>query len=235
MSDRVLGSQSEWSTLRQLRLLVVLLILSNIAIGVLGFSFLRAVDQKYSSLIGQSMPTLSKLQTLTAVSMEAMHSTNPNLLGETPEDRAEMVERAKIALELDRAARDRVLRREWFSDNMQQRDNFQKAGEIFNRESMQIINLFAEGKSAEAIRRREEVVRPAFQRYVAATTKAADMLEAHSLQTNTSLTTRTGNLSRMMLGMASWPVMVLCAFLAITAVIVMGILLWVTVFKRETV
>jgi len=95
--------------------------------------------------------------------------------------------------------------------------------------------LFAEGKSAEAIRRREEVVRPAFQRYVAATTKAADMLEAHSLQTNTSLTTRTGNLSRMMLGMASWPVMVLCAFLAITAVIVMGILLWVTVFKRETV
>jgi hypothetical protein len=233
MSDRVFDSHSEWSTLRQLRVLVVLLILSNIALGILGFTFLRAVDRRYSSLIDRSVPTLSKLQTLTTVNMEAMRSTNPDLLGETPQDRARMVERAKDALERDRAARERVLQREWFSGNKEERMNIQSAGEAFSQASAQVVSLFAEGKNAEAIRQREQIARPAFERYVAATTKASDVLEAQSLQTSSSLTTQTGLLSKMMLGMASWPVMLLCAFLLITAVIVIGILLWVSVFKQD--
>src|SRR6202171_613978 len=39
------------STLRRLKFVVVILILSNIALGVYGFCFLRALDRKYSSLI----------------------------------------------------------------------------------------------------------------------------------------------------------------------------------------
>jgi hypothetical protein len=233
MSARILDRESELSTLRQLRILVVLLILSNIALGFLGFYCLRAVDEKYSSLIDQSVPTLSKLQTLTALTMKAMRSTNPDLLGGSPQDRGEMLERAKADLKRDRAARDRVLRQKWVSANTEERENFQSAGEAFSEEAGQVVGLFEADKSAEAIRHREQVVRPAFERYVAATTKVSDVLESQSLRTSSSLTTRSGHLSNMLLGMASWPVILLCLFLLITAAIVVGILLWVVVFKPE--
>jgi hypothetical protein len=93
--------------------------------------------------------------------------------------------------------------------------------------------LFESGDRAEASRQREQSLRPAFDRYVTATTRAADMLKAQSLRTSGILTAKTGNVSNMMLGLASWPVIILCAFLLITAVFVMVILLKVFVFKQE--
>ncbi len=38
---------------QRFKLLVVLLVLSNIGVGCVGSSFLRAMDQKYSALLAQ--------------------------------------------------------------------------------------------------------------------------------------------------------------------------------------
>ena len=73
-------SDNTHALLRQLKLLVVLLIISNIALGAFGFFFLRSIDQKYSALIDQSVPTLAALHKLTIKASEAMRSTNPTLL-----------------------------------------------------------------------------------------------------------------------------------------------------------
>src|SRR6266550_34403 len=93
------GSDDGASTVRQLKILVYVLVLSNIALGALGFYFLRTIDRKYSSLIDQMVPTLNDLQTLTAVSVGAMRSTNSTLFAESPQSRAGMVHSARLALE----------------------------------------------------------------------------------------------------------------------------------------
>jgi hypothetical protein len=226
MSNRVFsGPRDERSILRQLKILVAILVLSNVALGVFGFYFLRTVDRKYSSLIAQAVPTLNDLQTVTAMSVEAMRSTNPALFGDSPQSRAEMVQRARVALERDRGLRSQALQREWLSRDAEERLNFQNAGDAFSRTAAEVIDLFESGQSAEASRQREQSLRPAFHRYVAATTKVADELKAKSVETSGTLTARTVNISNMMLGLASWPVMLLCVFLLGMAIFVIVVLL----------
>jgi hypothetical protein len=227
------GPDNELSILRQLKILVVVLVLSNIALGFLGFYFLRALDRKYSRLIDQTVPTLHQLHTLTAASVDAMRRTNPILLGDSPQSRTEMLQRARAAIERDRDLRNRALKRERLSTGSDEWLDLETAGETFSGAATEIVNLFESGDRAEASRQREQSLRPAFDRYVAATTRTADMLKAQSLRTSGTLTAKTGNVSNMMLGLASWPVIILCAFLLITAVFVMVILLKVFVFKQE--
>jgi Four helix bundle sensory module for signal transduction len=236
MSNRVFSEpEHEKSIVRQLKIIIVVLVLSNIALGGFGFYFLRAVDRKYSDLIDQAVPTLNDMQTLTAISMEAMRSTNPTLFGESPQSRSERTQAARVALERDRDLRRGILKREWLSRDTEERVDFQSAGEGFSRAAAAVINLLESGKNAAASRQREESLRPAFDRYIAATTKAADVLEAQSLRTSDLFTERTVSLSRIMLGLASWPVMILGIFLLVTAVFIIAVLLKVSVFRHESI
>src|SRR5689334_2970976 len=101
------------STLRQLKLLVAILFISNVALGGFGFYFLRATDRKYSSLISQAVPTLNDLQTLTASSMDAMRSVNPIAFNDASQSRVDLAKKARSALERDRTLRNAVLKRSW--------------------------------------------------------------------------------------------------------------------------
>src|SRR5260370_22456378 len=102
MFDRIFSEpEHEKSMLRQLKIIIVVLVLSNIALGGFGFYFLRAIDRKYSDLIDRAIPTLNDMQTLTAVSMKAMRTTHPNLFGESPESRSRGLQTARGALERD--------------------------------------------------------------------------------------------------------------------------------------
>jgi len=227
------GPDNELSILRQLKILVVVLIISNIALGIFGFYFVRSVDRKYSRLIDRAVPPLKELQTLTAASINAMRSTNPTLFGDSAQSRAAMLQRAHAALEHDRDLRSRALKREWIATEADEGLNFQNAGETFNRTALTVLDSLASGKNAEASRQREELLRPAFDHYIAAMTKAADKIHAQSLRTSDTLTARTGSVSTVILGLASWPVIVAGALLLITAIFVIVILLRVFLFKPE--
>ena len=144
-----------------------------------------------------------------------------------------MLQRARIAIERDRDLRNRALKREWPSMDTDERSNLETAGETFSRAAMQVVTLFESGDRAEANRQREQSLRPAFDRYVGATTRAAEVLKTQSLRTRATLSRKTGSVSSMMLGLASWPVIVLFAFLLITAVFVIVVLLKVFFFKQE--
>ena len=220
------------STLRQLKVLVVLLVISNIALGAFGFYSLRVIDRKYSDLISQAIPTLNDMQTLTATSMETMRSVNPTLFGESAQSRSEMAERAHVALERDRALRNTILQRPWLANDAMERRDFEEAGDAFSDKAAALVPLLESGNNAEASRQREQIVRPVFNHYISATTKAADLLEAQSLRTSDTLRARTGSISNIMLGVAGWPVFILMALLL--AVLVMILLIRVFLFKQES-
>jgi hypothetical protein len=218
------------STLGQLKILVAILVLSNIALGAFGFYFLRATDRKYSELIGQTVPTLNDMQTLTATSMEAMRSVNPNVFND-PAKLAEMAQRARSALERDRALRNGVLKRRWLSTDAKERIDFQDAGDRFSEQAAGLIPLLESGKNAEANTQREKAVRPSFDRYVAATTRAADLLQEESLRTSDMLSARTGSVSEIILGFAGWPFVALG--LLIVAAIVIVLLIRIFLFGQN--
>ena len=210
------------STLRQLKILVAILIVSNIALGAFGFYFLRATDRKYSELIGRAVPTLNDMQTLTATAMDAMRSTNPTLFGGSA-NLAEIAQRARLALERDRALRNAIVKRALLSDDAKDRIDFIQAGDRFNEKAAELIPLLESGKIAEANAERDQAVRPLFNHYIAATTQVAELVQAESIHTSDMLSARTGSVSEIILGFAGWPVLAMVGLLLAVAVVVLAI------------
>jgi hypothetical protein len=209
------------------------IIISNIALGAFGFHLLRTINRNYSRLIDQSVPTLNGLQTLTVMASEAMRSTNPVLLTDPNTTPAELANSARASIQRQTELREQVLRHDWIATARQQRLKVRDTGEAFNRAATDVIALIEANNVPEATKQRESVLRPAYNGYVATTTKAADLLHLASLDSSKNLSVRTGNLSRMMLGLASWPVMILGTFLLFILLFVISVLIKVTFFEEE--
>jgi hypothetical protein len=213
------------SILRRLKALVVVLIVSNMALGVFGFYCLRAIDRKYSDLIGSAVPLMNEMQELTVVSVNAMRGTNPALFSGSVENQREAAERARAGLDRDEKLRGLLVRTDWDPTREDEQQTLQNTGETFSKVAGQVVDLLSTGRTTEAIKLREESLRPAFDRYVAATTEAADLVKSHSLKTSNVFTERTVSVSKMMLGLASWPVIALSVFFLITAALAVVVLL----------
>jgi hypothetical protein len=99
------------------------------------------------------------------------------------------------------------------------------AGRAFAATARAAVSAADSGNAAEAQRLREHDLRPAFDRYIIAITKAADVLEDQSHKANDSETRRTSSLSTVLLGVASWPVVVVVGLLALTAAFVLVLML----------
>jgi hypothetical protein len=223
-------SESQHSAIRQLKLLVLVLIISNIALGIFGFFLLRAVDRKYSDLINQTVPSINQLQTLTAASIEAMRATNAILFQTPANEPTAVAQHSKSIIEHESAMRNSALNDGSVVLNQNDRAAVQETGNAFSREALQVVQMFESGRHDEAVGARETRLRPAFDRYVACLTKSADSLQEEGLRTSGSLSERTGNLSHMMLGVASWPVILVGLFFVTAMVFVAGVLLKVVLF-----
>ena len=213
------------ATLRQLKVLVVILVLSNIGLGVFSFYLLRDMDRRYSKLIGQSVQVQNDLQELTVDSVDAMRDTNSTLFEVPVEQRKVVAARARSALEREKNLRERLLSDDWLPAAGEERMDFQKAGAAFSHVATDVIAALADDKLAEANRVREQSLRPAFEHYLAATTKVSDKLREESLRHSDELTAKTGSVSKIMLGLASWPVVILGALLLLTAVFVVVLMI----------
>jgi hypothetical protein len=219
------SSHEPSSTIRQLKLLVVVLVLSNIGLGIFGFYLLRSVDRTYSDLIDQSVPVLNDLQTLTALAVSGMRGTNPRLFTDTGGNREEIIEASRAALANDRALRNKLLQVEWVTGENAERAHFRVAGEAFSRTATQVLADYAAGEDPIGVRRRDDQLRPEFDRYLSAITRAADVLQAESSRQNSSLSARAGSVSTMVPGIASWPVILLLGLLTLTAIFVLVLMM----------
>jgi hypothetical protein len=135
------------------------------------------------------------------------------------------VQNGRAAFARDRELRGQILQREWLSDNPRERLVLEETGNAFDQKADEILGLFGAGRNAEAAQGREQALRPAWDRYVAAATNAADLFQTQSLKTSNVFTERTVSISKMMLGLASWPVIALSVFFLITAALAVVVLL----------
>lgn len=196
--------------------LVVLLVVSNVATGIFSVYLLRKLDARYSELINQSVPVLNDMQTLTALTVEVMRSTNPSVVGRAPADSERGLARGRAALERERALQEKLIKRQWLAADHAARIEVERTGAEFSRLAGEFLNQLAGGMTPVLVEAREQKLRPAFERYQTALTVATDVLEAHSLRTNDALSADTGSLSKIVLGVAGWPLIVMIALLVLT-------------------
>ena len=211
---------NQYATVRQLKLLVIVLVFSNIGLGAVSFYLLREIDRTYSTLFDQSVPVLSDLQTLTARAVGAMRGTNGAMLMGPAGAKAEPLERARAEFQADLKLRQKLLKAEWLPGSEQARTEFQVAGDEFSDAGTEVMAAFAAGRNQEAEKIRDEKLRPAFERYLDKTTRLSDVVEAVTGRANDAVSVRAGRFSNIMLGLASWPVLLLIGLLLLTAIFV---------------
>ncbi|HVS54486.1 MAG TPA: hypothetical protein VHD62_19170 [Opitutaceae bacterium] len=205
---------------RQLKILVLVLVASNIGLGIFSFYLLRRLDRSYSELIERSVPLLNDLQTLTARSVDAMRVTGTGLLEADATARPAAVQRARKVLENERAFREKILHRNWLPESLTGQRESEKTGTAFTGLALEVVATAATGDREAATRLRDTKLRPAFEDYQAALTHAADLLEAESMRANDDFSARTSSMSTMVLGLGGWPVIVLVGLIAITVIFV---------------
>jgi hypothetical protein len=207
------------ATLRQLKFLVVVLVISNIGLGVFSFYLLRSMDRAYSDLIDRSMPLLNNLQALTARSVQGMRGTSAVFLKKDGTQFQDQLNEAYARLREEEAVRLAVLKTA--SGESSPWLQFKAAGTAFSQTAREVLSMHGSGRSAEALRLRDETLMPAFEKYVDATRTVAVFVEAQSQRDSDSVSARTGTWSNLVLGVASWPVVVLAGLLLLTAVFVL--------------
>src|SRR5882757_9818254 len=116
MARSVSNPSDQAATLRNLKVLVVLLVVSNIFVGVLGVYLLRLVDRRYSDLVTHTVPVLNDLQTLTAKSVAAMRGTNPVFFETAGTGLESAIRHSQSELDDDRGLRNRLLGVDWLPD-----------------------------------------------------------------------------------------------------------------------
>ena len=213
-------SNDHASSLRNLKLLVVVLAVSNILIGAFSVYLLRGVDERYSALVGQSVPALNDLRELMTDTVTAMRATNPrNFVGPSAKP-AKSIQDAQQLVATEHKFRAATLLDSATTTNAEDRAAIKKFGDEFERISTEISKIYATGAADEAVRLREEKLLPVFDQLVAAIGRAADRIEADSLSVSKDYSTKTNNLSAIVLSVASWPVLVLVLLLLVTAIFV---------------
>ena len=180
------------------------------------------------------MPTLNQLQELTVATGEVMHATNPAFMEGSNELRTSAVQRGREALTHETEMRERLLNGGWFASNEAERESLNRTGQAFDAAVGPILDLLGGGKLDEAGRDRERMLRPEYDHYVATTRQLTQHAHSESLRTSDMLTLKTGSLSRLLLGLGSWPVIVLGLFLSIFAIFVVAVLLNVFLRREHT-
>lgn len=218
--SHTVGPHDQSSTLRQLKLLVLVLVISNVGLGSFCFYLIRAMDRNYSELLDHSIPILNDLQTLTAMASGAMRVTNASFYGDSAEQRAAAVAQARRRMQDDISLRGRLLKAEWAGAGSRSREELHTAGDRFSGLIRDLVAHYATGNTHEAVRMRDELLRPAYETYLATITKVADTLQEDSQRDSDAISARAGSMSKVVLGLASWPLLTLAALLLLTALFV---------------
>lgn len=225
MSLSSLNAGHQTSSVRTLKVLVAVLVVSNLLTGLLSVYVLRKVDERYSHLITQSAPVLNDLQTLTASATWAMRRTDPFFFGPQPEKIAAATKSAQGAIDDDKNLRSALMKKEWIPSTESKREEVASAGQEFTVLAGKVVSLYSSRREAEAVRVRESELRPAFERYQAVTTQVADVLLDETTRLSEDFSSETRFSSRLMLSIASWPVLLGAALLLATLVFVVSLLI----------
>ncbi len=197
------------------------LLVSNLALGGLSYTLLRELDTQYSNLLDRSIPILAKRHGISVNLIRSRRAMLDSLAAKTDAERA---------LLLDRAAH-------FEQESAKLRLNYQHSPDVVNGQDLdaeieavardyrkgmeQFIALVHAGRAVEAAELRTNGLRQVVDHYDDVIERRVTQIEARAEQINQTYTQGNGFRAKMVLLLASWPVV---ATLAITCVLVITFL-----------
>jgi hypothetical protein len=210
--------------------LVVGLLASNLAVGILSLFFLRSVNQRYALLFERSIPVVNNLRTLTR-ELSFVQRLARRIVDPVNEPNWQEL----VPLMDDSSAKTRTHALEISTADLFKGTPHASAIVAGSRDYATkvatYLALIHEGKLTEANRYNTEVLRPGYDNFQLTLDAAADYVESQGNNLRDSYTRESRFFGGLLLAFAGWPV--IAAGIAVAVLALLIITLLVTIFTPE--
>jgi hypothetical protein len=219
-------------TLRRMQLLVALLVFSNLFVGFYSIHLIRRTDREYSGLIDESVPVISETRHAGQQAGFAYRSIVAGLVTRDPLRCSAMLQRAKSSLANAREIRAHDLRDSFFQEYPALADEFKASGEAFEAAATDMLPRMFPENSADAERERMDRLLSLYERHVASVEKIVTAAVSRAETTSDLYSNENQGQARIVMGLASWPLLVLGFGIAVAASMAIFMLF---VFRRAVI
>ena len=216
------AARSQPNSARSLKLVIAALIVSNILMGTVSVMLLRSLDRRYTEVINRTVPALNDLRALSAETFATFRALGTNaLFNAPPAKQVDALAQAGKALEKKKSVLASVVASEPFAQKPAPASDLREKAARFNAAAEELMRLFGAGKVTEANQWRENSLRPAFDAYLESIAGAADEVESAGLKDSDATTVKMESFSKIMIGLAGWPFLVIGGLLLVTGLFVL--------------
>lgn len=210
--------------------IVVTLLVSNLAVGILSLFFLRSVNQRYALLFERSIPVVNSMRTLTR-ELGTVQRLARRIVD--PKNEPAWKDLSPQMSDTSTKARARALD---LSDAELFRDTAHAAAiadtsREYDAQVESFLRLVEQGKLSEANAYNIEVLRPAYDNFQLKLDAAADFVESQGHHLRDRYAEESRFFGGLLLAFAGWPV--IAAGLAIIVLSILIITLLLTVFTPD--
>ncbi len=203
---------------KRLKLLIGILVVSNLVLGVMSFHFLKTLDADYNELIDRSLPTINHLRGMTSESSVAHRSLTFALNAPQPDLREGYLKKAEQGLaKEEKHVRDAtpVLGAELGTETVAR---LIKAHDLYYTRSSALVALLREGKRQEAGDRVREM-RDALDAFMTTVADIADAFALRSQDEGDLVSANVHTRGTIMLGLGGWPLAIAAVLTGLIAVV----------------
>jgi len=219
-------------TLRRMQLLVALLVFSNLFVGFYSIHLIRRTAREYSGLIDESIPVISGTRHAGQQAGFAYRSIIAGLVTQDPARCAAMLKRATTSLTLAREFRAHVLEDTFFQENPALAQEFKKSGDDFDAAATDMLPRLVPQNSADAERKRLDNLLTLYESHVATVERIVAATASRAEMTSDHYSNENQGEARIVLGLASWPLLLLGLGVAFAASMAVFMLL---VFRQAVI
>jgi hypothetical protein len=207
--------------------LVVGLLLSNLAVGLMSLFYLNSINERYASLIDTNVPLINRLRSLSrelgGVQRFARRVAEPA----SDADRTALLDEMDAASNNARAHAAQLGRMGLFKDT-RHAQTLARFGQDYDDRADKFLALAREGKLDEANKFNAETMRPTFDSYQLALDAAANYVQQQGTDLRARYEQESRLFSRLLLAFAGWPVV--AAALIVVPMLFLILMLIVAVF-----
>lgn len=214
------------AVLGRLRIFVVILMVSNLLLGGLSVYLLRSLDDSYSNLIDRNFPLMNALRKLTKETISMQRQVLAALIATDQAGRADPLQKLEEARTRQAQYLSGLLRSDEFRAKPELSHALLLSAQAYESGVQKFRALLAADRHAEADQLRNEHLRPGVNHYLDVIDQAAAAVEDGSQRLNDDYSGKVRTHSTILLGLASWPLMIGLVLTVVVALII-GVLVLV--------
>ncbi len=216
--------------LRRLKVLAVLLVLSNLILGGVSVHLIRRLNQQYSTLVESSMGGLSEVRGAGRQASLVFRTTVAALVTDDPTECSAEIGRARGAEMEGRKLREAILAMDVFRQNTELRLEYEAVGKEFDAVVDDLLPRITADDTAARERVRFMKLESLYDRFTTVNSRISDSLGSRAGELSTTYSSQTNRETMAIIGFAGWPLVLAAGLVFLTAIVVLVMIL---AFRRE--